>query len=220
MFFLATHHHPITCNDSLQVVSELMQMGSSTVGACGDVSRNVMCTPAPKVSKPYQYAREYSKLLAELLKPSSTAFTELWLGDEKVAGLEYWRKDIDEEKVKAAFEYDSGRGVMVDDPTEPLYGKQYLPRKFKCAVTVPGDNSLDMYITDIGLVVITDPVTEELLGFNVMVREKREPILGGGRDPLSLPSISSIPTIMCYRVCHRRHRPPPPPLPPSSLCVV
>ena len=77
-----------------------------------------------QVSKPYQYAREYSKVLAELLKPASTAFTELWLGDEKVAGLEYWRKDIDEEKVKAALEYDSGRGVMVDDPIEPLYGKQ------------------------------------------------------------------------------------------------
>ena len=38
------------------------------------------------------------------------------------------------------------------------------------AVTVPGDNSLDIYISDIGLVVITDPENDdELLGFNVMV---------------------------------------------------
>jgi len=40
---------------------------------------------------------------------------------------------------------------------EPLYGKQYLPRKFKVGITVPGDNSIDIYISDIGLVVITDP---------------------------------------------------------------
>jgi sulfite reductase beta subunit-like hemoprotein len=92
-----------------------MEMGSSTVGACGDVSRNVMCTPAPKVSKPYAYAREYSKVMAELLKPSSTAFSEIWLGDEKVAGVEYWRKDIDDAGVMAAAAYDSGRGVMTSD---------------------------------------------------------------------------------------------------------
>ena len=36
-------------------------------------------------------------------------------------------------------------------------GQRYLPRKFKIAVTVPGDNSLDIYINDIGLVVITNP---------------------------------------------------------------
>ena len=48
------------------------------------------------MSKPYAYAREYSKMMAELFKPSSTAFSEIWLGDEKVAGVEYWRKDIDD----------------------------------------------------------------------------------------------------------------------------
>mmetsp|Transcript_56164 Transcript_56164/g.105347 ORF Transcript_56164/g.105347 Transcript_56164/m.105347 type:complete len:476 (+) Transcript_56164:1-1428(+) len=153
-----------------EVIAQLMEMGSSTVGACGDVSRNVMCTPAPKVSKPYAYAREYSKVMAELLKPSSTAFTELWLGNERVAAQEYWRKDIDDEKVQEAAAFDSGRGIILDDKVEPLYGKQYLPRKFKIAVTVPGDNSIDIYISDIGLVVVTDPDNnDELLGFNVMV---------------------------------------------------
>jgi sulfite reductase (ferredoxin) len=161
--------HGVMKGDLKTVISTLMEMGSSTVGACGDVSRNVMCTPAPKVSKPYAYAREYSKVMAELLKPQSTAFTELWLGDEKVAEVEYWRKDIDDAKVQADAKFDNGRGIILSDPVEPLYGKQYLPRKFKVAVTVPGDNSLDIYINDIGLVVITDPATEELLGFNVMV---------------------------------------------------
>eukprot|EP00614_Pseudopedinella_elastica_P022864 CAMPEP_0172615060 /NCGR_PEP_ID=MMETSP1068-20121228/55804_1 /TAXON_ID=35684 /ORGANISM="Pseudopedinella elastica, Strain CCMP716" /LENGTH=628 /DNA_ID=CAMNT_0013420069 /DNA_START=63 /DNA_END=1949 /DNA_ORIENTATION=- len=162
--------HGVMKGDLKKVIASLMEMGSSTVGACGDVSRNVMCTPAPKTTKPYQYAREYSKVMAELLKPQSTAFTEIWLGDEKVAKVEYWRKDIDDEAVQAAYMHDSGTGTMLDDPVEPLYGKQYLPRKFKIAVTVPGDNSLDIYISDIGLVVVTDPANnDELLGFNVMV---------------------------------------------------
>jgi sulfite reductase (ferredoxin) len=51
---------------------------------------------------------------------------------------------------------DNGRGIIVPDPVEPLYGQTYLPRKFKIAVTVPGDNSIDIYINDIGLVVITN----------------------------------------------------------------
>ena len=41
--------------------------------------------------------------------------------------------------------YNNGRGIILPDLTEPLYRTQYLPRKFKIGVTVPGDNSLDIY---------------------------------------------------------------------------
>jgi sulfite reductase (ferredoxin) len=64
---------------------------------------------------------------------------------------------------------DNGRGIILDHPVEPLYGDLYLPRKFKIGVTVPGDNSIDIYTNDIGLVAITDPSTGELEGFNVAV---------------------------------------------------
>ena len=70
--------------------------------------------------------------------------------------------------IQAAMLKDTGNGIITSDPVEPLYGNRYLPRKFKMAVTVPGDNSVDIYINDIGLVVITDDAGE-LLGFNVMV---------------------------------------------------
>lgn len=161
--------HGVLKGDLKTVIGTIMEFGSSTVGACGDVSRNVMTTPAPKTSKAYQYAREYSKVMAELFKPMSTAFTELWLGEDKVAGVEYWRKDIDDKGVIAAMVHDNGRGIVLPGHPEPLYGTQYLPRKFKIGVTVPGDNSLDIYTNDIGLVVIMDDKDEELLGFNVMV---------------------------------------------------
>jgi len=163
--------HGILKGDLKTVISTIMAAGSSTVGACGDVSRNVMCTPAPFTSPAYQYARQYSKVMAELFKPQSNAFTELWNGEEKVAAMEYWMKDIQAAgfDIKAAMTKNTGTGIITSDPVEPLYGNRYLPRKFKMAVTVPGDNSLDIYTNDVGLVVITDDATGKLLGFNVMV---------------------------------------------------
>ena len=162
--------HGIMKGDLKTVISTIMEAGSSTVGACGDVSRNVMCSPAPFVAPAYQHARQYSKVMAELFKPQSQAFTSLWEGEEKVAEMEYWMKDLKDAgmDIQAAMMKDTGHGIITSDPVEPLYGNRYLPRKFKMAVTVPGDNSLDIYINDVGLVVITDDAGE-LLGFNVMV---------------------------------------------------
>ena len=162
--------HGILKGDLKTVISTIMRIGSSTVGACGDVSRNVMCSPAPFTSPAYKYARTYSKVIAELFRPESKAFTELWLGEEKVANMEYWMRDLQAEgiDVEAAKKLDTGRGIITSDPVEPLYGYRYLPRKFKVAITVPGDNSLDIYTNDVGLVVITNDAGE-LEGFNVMV---------------------------------------------------
>ncbi|OEU12781.1 sulfite reductase, ferredoxin dependent [Fragilariopsis cylindrus CCMP1102] len=163
--------HGIMKGSLKTVISSIMNIGSSTVGACGDVNRNVMVSPAPFVSKDYEYVREYAKVFAHLFRPMTSAFTELWLDGEKVATAELWGKEVIEKghKIDEDMLYDSGRGIILDHPKEPLYGDRYLPRKFKIGVTVPGDNSLDIYTNDIGCVVIMDPVTDELLGFNVMV---------------------------------------------------
>ena len=165
------------------VISSIMNIGSSTVGACGDVNRNVMTTPAPFVSKDYEYAREYSKVFAHLFRPMTPAFSNIWLDGEKVASAEVWSKEVEHHNVDAAMLYDSGRGIILDHPVEPIYGDRYLPRKFKIGVTVPGDNSLDIYTNDIGVVVIMGD-DGELEGFNVMVgggmggpTTKRTPLL-------------------------------------------
>jgi len=165
--------HGILKGDLKTVIQTLMNTGSSTVGACGDVSRNVMCPPAPFNSPAYRYTRHYSKIMAELFKPQAPAVVDMWDGEEKVAGMEYWLKDIKQVDagldVQAEMLKDTGKGVITSDPVEPLYGQRYLPKKFKIAITVPGDNSIDIYINDIGLVTIVDDTTQELLGFNVMV---------------------------------------------------
>jgi len=67
--------------------------------------------------------------------------------------------------VKAARQSNSN-GTIFDDNEEPIYGSHYMPRKFKCSVTVPGDNSVDLYTQDLSLVVFTNEAGE-LEGFNV-----------------------------------------------------
>jgi sulfite reductase (ferredoxin) len=160
--------HGILKGDLKTVISSIMNMGSSTVGACGDVNRNVMCTPAPFATPEYQYAREYSKVFAHLFRPMTPAFSKIWLDGEPAATVESWAKEVEHHNVDKAMLHDSGRGVILPDKVEPIYGDRYLPRKFKIGVTVPGDNSLDIYTNDIGCVVITND-KGELEGFNVMV---------------------------------------------------
>lgn len=186
--------HGVLKSDLKTVISTIMEVGSSTVGACGDVNRNVMCPAAPFQRKDYEAARTYSKLFAELFKPQSTAFTNIWLKgenthggevveNEKVVEIEHWVKDlyaqgvdVQEEVIKQKSRQASSShattnldAVYTKDSVEPLYGKRYLPRKFKIGVTVPGDNSVDLYTNDLGLVVIMSPDGQEVQGFNVMV---------------------------------------------------
>jgi sulfite reductase (ferredoxin) len=160
--------HGIMKGDLKTVISSIMNIGSSTVGACGDVSRNVMTTPAPFNSPEYEYAREYSKVFAHLFRPMTPAFSEIWLDGEKAATVETWSKEVAHHNVDEVMVHDNGRGIILPDSVEPLYGDRYLPRKFKIGVTVPGDNSLDIYTNDIGVVVICNEAGE-LEGFNVMV---------------------------------------------------
>jgi sulfite reductase (ferredoxin) len=160
--------HGIMKGSLKTVISSIMNIGSSTVGACGDVNRNVMISPAPFKTPEYEYAREYSKVFAHLFRPMTPAFSEIWLDGEKVATSEVWATEVEHHNIDEKMTYDSGRGIILDHPVEPIYGDRYLPRKFKIGVTVPGDNSLDIYTNDIGAVVITDD-KGELEGFNIMV---------------------------------------------------
>ena len=50
----------------------------------------------------------------------------------------------------------NGFGTNYDNCPEPIYGTQFLPRKFKIAVTIPGDNSVDLFTNDLGVIVISD----------------------------------------------------------------
>ncbi len=100
-----------------------------TLGACGDVNRNVMCSPIDGLDSAHDVrARELAIAIADELAPRSSAYFQIWLTDEEGAN-------------KSAVNAD-----------EPIYGEHYLPRKFKIGIAHPLDNSIDVLSQDVGLV--------------------------------------------------------------------
>ncbi|MDB9412676.1 sulfite reductase, ferredoxin dependent [Microcystis aeruginosa] len=153
--------HGILKKNLKATLGEIIRSMGSTLAACGDVNRNVTAPPAPYKNRPeYGYAWEYANNIADLLTPQTGAYYEIWLDGEKVISAE------EAPEVKASRQKDTN-GINKNDPIEPIYGQHYMPRKFKIGVTVPGDNSIDIYTNDLGLVVITD-ANGELRGFNVL----------------------------------------------------
>jgi sulfite reductase (ferredoxin) len=152
--------HGVLKKNLKTVLAEVIRNLGSTLGACGDLNRNVMAPPAPFRDRPeYRYALEYANHIAELLTPQTGAYYEIWLDGEKAISAE------PHPDVIAALQR-NGNGTIFHNQEEPIYGEHYMPRKFKCCVTVPGDNSVDLFSQDVSLVVITDD-QQELQGFNV-----------------------------------------------------
>jgi sulfite reductase (ferredoxin) len=111
----------------------------TTLGACGDVERNVVCCPATfdPVRKQLQI---WANRLAEHLAPRTHAYHEIWLDGERI-----------------------NEGPEI----EPIYGKVYLPRKFKTGLGLPYDNCVDIHGHDLGLLALVE--REQIVGFNVLV---------------------------------------------------
>ncbi|MEA5569712.1 sulfite reductase, ferredoxin dependent [Calothrix sp. UHCC 0171] len=152
--------HGILKKNLKPTIAAIVKSMGSTLGACGDLNRNVMAPPAPFKNKPeYEYAWEYANNIADLLTPQTGAYYEIWLDGEKVISGE-------ENPEVVAARQKNGTGTVFHDNVEPIYGTHYMPRKFKASVTVPGDNSIDLYTQDLTLVVITNK-DGELQGFNV-----------------------------------------------------
>ncbi|KAF6000938.1 hypothetical protein F1559_003184 [Cyanidiococcus yangmingshanensis] len=181
--------HAIHKSNLKRVVQAIIHAGGGLYGASGDCSRNVIAPAAPFVQAPYVQARHVAKVVAELFALQSRAFADLWLDGERAATIECWKKDLDMDEVRKLMTTDNGRGQVVPDAVEPLYGKMYLPRKFKVGVTVPGDNSIDIYTHDIGIIVFCDP-EGQLEGANLVVgggmgrTHNKEETFARAADPL------------------------------------
>ena len=114
-----------------------------SIAACGDVNRNVMCSPHAGLSPAHAASHEAAAEISRALLPHSRAYYEIWLGEKKLAAAPEFRS------------------------AEPLYGNHYLPRKFKIAVAVPPANDVDVYANDIGFVAVVKD--GKLRGFNVII---------------------------------------------------
>jgi sulfite reductase (ferredoxin) len=105
----------------------------ATLGACGDVNRNVMTSPIDGLDPTHEpRARELALAIAEELAPKSSAYFQIFLSDGE------------------------GRSVAPLSSDEPLYGAQYLPRKFKIGIAHPSDNSVDVLTQDVGFVPVVE----------------------------------------------------------------
>ena len=127
----------------------------TTLAACGDVNRNVMCSALPQHSAYHADVYEYAKKISDHLLPATSAYHEIWLQDPS---------SDSQKKVQVA-----GDAVQnADEVVEPLYGATYLPRKFKITMAIPPHNDTDVYAHDVGLIAIKDEKTNKLAGFNVL----------------------------------------------------
>ncbi|MCH7932109.1 MAG: NADPH-dependent assimilatory sulfite reductase hemoprotein subunit [Proteobacteria bacterium] len=120
-------------------IAEINATLLTTLGACGDVVRNITTSPAPIRDAVHQQLERDAKLLTDKLLPRTHAYHEIWLDGERL--------DTGEEEV------------------EPLYGTTYLPRKFKIGLATPEDNSIDVLTHDIGIIALFDG--ERLTGYNL-----------------------------------------------------
>ena len=156
--------HGIPKGDLKEVIGTIVENMGSTLAACGDINRNVMAPAAPYAKGAYPAARQLADEIADVLSPEAgeASYLELWIDGDLSYRINPSRM------VKAARSRQRDVGVFSGSDDEPLYGDTYLPRKFKVAVTVPGDNSVDLLTQDIGLVAFTD-ATGALIGCNVYV---------------------------------------------------
>jgi sulfite reductase (ferredoxin) len=126
----ALQMHGVLKSNLHTVIHGINEHLGSTLAACGDINRNVMATPFPLSRPDYRAARSAAFAIADALTPKTQAYYEIWQDGELAH---------------------STKSEAVD---EPIYGATYLPRKFKIAVSVPGDNSVDLYTNDVGVVPI------------------------------------------------------------------
>jgi len=169
--------HGILKQNIKAVMRRINEVQLTTLAACGDVERNVMCTPAPFVGPIPQQLQELTDALAEHLRPRTNAYYEVWLKDEETG---------EEELVGGQTEPTE----VAPTDFEPIYGPTYLPRKFKTAVAAPEDNCVDIYSNDLGFLAVHDGTTIE--GYNVLVGG------GMGMTPSAKKTFPALAKELCF----------------------
>ncbi len=142
--------HGVVKDNLWATIHRINEIKLSTQSACGDVTRNVCCCPAPlRQDSRRDQLQEWTDRIADYVRPKTGAYYEIWIRDPETG-----------EKQQVV-------DLPSESEPEPIYGKVYLPRKFKIALALPDDNCVDVYDQDLGLLAVFDGDT--LLGFNFLV---------------------------------------------------
>jgi sulfite reductase (NADPH) hemoprotein beta-component len=137
--------HGILKNNLRAVVKGINESLLSTLAACGDVSRNVLAPPTPAYTKAREQVFADCQKIALALAPQTKAYHSIWI-----------------EGVQLNLEDEANKNFV-----DPLYGKTYLPRKFKVAFAIPPVNDLDVLTNDVGLIAIVE--NDQLIGYNLCI---------------------------------------------------
>lgn len=137
--------HGVVMSGLGPLVKRINQCLLSTLAACGDVNRNVMAAPTPVQSAARAKMIEDVHRVVEALAPQTRAYHSIWI---------------------------DGVQLNLEDPAnkdfvDPLYGKTYLPRKFKTAFVMPPSNDMDVFTNDLGFIAIVEG--GQLAGYNLSV---------------------------------------------------
>jgi sulfite reductase (ferredoxin) len=147
--------HGVAKHDLEPTIRTINEMLLSTLAACGDVERNVLCCPAPVHDGVRAQLQADADRFASHCAPRASSYWDIWVDGQKL-----------------------GNGALPpqgpslvptanDDPVEPIYGKAYLPRKFKSAFALPEDNCTDVHANDLGFLAIVEHGVVQ--GYNVLV---------------------------------------------------
>src|SRR6267378_3098204 len=157
--------HGIVKSNLRQTMKGLNEALMSTIAACGDVERNVMAPPTPATSPLIEHVLKEAKKLSDALAPKTPAYHTIWLDGQEL--------DLNI----------AANANFVD----PLYGKRYLPRKFKTGFAIPPLNDVDIFTDDLGFVAIAE--NGRLAGYNLLA--------GGGfgmshNNPATFPRLADV----------------------------
>jgi sulfite reductase (NADPH) hemoprotein beta-component len=137
--------HGVVKSGLRPLIKQINESLLSTLSACGDVNRNVLAPPTPAYTKAREQVYADAHKVALALAPQTRAYHSIWID-----------------------------GVQLDNNAEenknfvdPLYGKTYLPRKFKTAFVIPPVNDLDIFTNCLGFIAIVE--NDRLMGYNLAV---------------------------------------------------
>jgi sulfite reductase (ferredoxin) len=171
--------HGIRKNDLWKTIHRINEVQLSTLAACGDVQRNFMCCPAPHYQDSvHEEMHALAAKLADHFCPRTSAYHDIWVRD-LATGEEH-----------CAYNGSNGQANGHAHEVEPIYGPTYLPRKFKTAVGLPGDNCVDLYANDLGLMAICE--NWRIIGYNVLVGG------GFGRTPSAKKTFPAVAKRMAF----------------------
>ncbi|WP_417252651.1 assimilatory sulfite reductase (NADPH) hemoprotein subunit [Castellaniella sp.] len=155
--------HEIRKENLRDMIGGINAAGLSTLAACGDDVRNVICSVNPQLSSSHAEIYDWAQKIMEHVKPHTTAYQELWIDRRQ--------------------ETSDGAG-----DEEPLLGPAYLPRKFKFGIAIPPYNDIDVFAQDFGLIAILDE-NDQLAGFNLAPGGSMGATAG---DPKTYPSLADL----------------------------